>query len=74
MSLSLAISILINDDVDTRKVIMEYGATLLNLFVDNPLIYHGDTFNVCNVHNLKHVVDDVKHVNCSLDGLSCFKF
>ena len=74
MSLSLAIFILINDDVDARQGMLEYAATLLNFFVDNAYIYYGDTFIVQNVHNLKHIVDDVKHFNCSLDGLSCFKF
>ena len=74
MSPSLAISILINDDVDAREGMLEYAATLLNVFVDNAHIYYGDTFNVYNVHNLKHTVDHVKHFNCSLDGLSYFKF
>ena len=50
MSPSLAISILINDDVDAREGMLEYAATLLKVFVDNAHIYYGDTFNVYNVH------------------------
>ena len=74
MSLSLAILISINDDVDAREGMLEYAAILLKLFVDNAHIYYGDTFNVYNAHNLKHIMDVVKHFNCSLHGLSCFKF
>ena len=68
ISLSLAISILINDDVDATEDMLEYAALLLKLFVDNARKYYGDTFNVYSVHNLKHIMDDVKHFNCSLDG------
>ena len=74
MSLSLAISILIFDDVDARDGMLEYAALLLKFFVDNAHIYYGDTFNVFNDHNLKHIIDEVKHFNCSLNDLSCFKF
>ena len=74
VSLSLAISILINDDVDAREGMLDYAATLLIFFVNNTHIYYGDTFNVYNFHNLKDIVDDVKYFNCSLDGLSYFKF
>ena len=74
MSLSLAISILIFDDVDARDGMLEYAALLLKFFGDNAHIYYGDTFNVFNDHNLKHIVDEVKHFNCSLNDLSCFKF
>ena len=74
MSLTLAIFILINVDVDAREEMLEYAATLLNFFVDNAHIYYGDTFNVYNVHNMKHIVDNVKHFNFSLDFLLCFKF
>ena len=74
ISLSLAISIFIFDDVDARDGMLEYAPTILNFFVDNAHVYYGDTFNVYIDHNLKHIVDEVKHFNCSLHGLSCFKF
>ena len=53
---------------------LEYAATLLNFFVDNAYIHYGDTFNVYIIHNLKHIVDNGKQFNCSLNGFSCFKF
>ena len=74
MSLSIVTSILVNDGVDAKEGMLDYAATLPNLFVDNAHIYYGDTINMYNVHNLKHILDDLKHFSCSLDGLSCFKF
>ena len=61
-SFNLSTSISINDDVDARKGMLDFAATLLNYFV----------YFLCNAHNLKHIVNDAKLFNCSLDGLSWF--
>ena len=61
-SFNLSTSISINDDVDARTGMLDFAATLLNYFV----------YFVCNAHNLKHIVNDTKLFNCSLDRLSWF--
>ena len=46
MSLSLATSILVNEDIVVREGMLDYAATFLNFFIDNARIYYGDAFNV----------------------------
>ena len=46
----------------------------MHYFVDNAKHVYGETFTVYNVHSLKHLPEDVRYFNCSLNEISCFPF
>ena len=74
MTLSVALSILLNCDEEKRNAYVHYAGELLQHFVKNCCSIFGRTFNVYNVHNLLHLADDVKHFQCSLNEVSAFPF
>ena len=74
LCLSIAISILLDSDHDKQNSYLEFAQELLHYFVENAKRVYGETFTVYNVHNLKHLPEDVRHFNCSLNEISCFPF
>lgn len=74
LALSVAISILLETNRERRNTYLNYASELLEFFVKNCHYIYGDTFTVYNIHSLVHLVDDVRHFNCSLNEISCFPF
>ena len=74
LSLSVAISILLTSDQDKRMAYLEYAQQLLNFFVDKSIEIYTETFLVYNVHCLKHLPEDVRNFNCSLNDISSFPY
>ena len=74
LCLSVAISILLDSNDNKRNSYLEFAQELLHYFVDNAKHVYGETFTVYNVHSLKHLPEDVRYFNCSLNKISCFPF
>ena len=74
LSLSVAISILLNQDDTLRNKYAQFAGNLLNFFAHNSQFHYTETFCVYNIHNLTHLVDDVVVHNTSLNELSAFPF
>ena len=74
LCLSIAISILLESNDDKRNSYLEFAQELLHYFVENAKDVYGETFTVYNVHSLKHLPEDVRYLNCSLNDISCFPF
>ena len=74
VSLSVAVSILLQADDRKRNAYVNYAEELLDYYVAQCSDVFGSTFNVYNVHNLTHITDDVKHFKCSLNDISAFPF
>ena len=72
LTLSLGINTLLDGNSERRSSRLENSRELLTYFVNSYELFHGETFWVYNVHNLKHVPDDVEFHLCSLNKLSCF--
>ena len=66
--------ILVTEDDEIRRGMLDFAEQLILSWVDesssNDL--YGETFPVYNVHGLKHIVDDARYFDCSLDDISCF--
>ena len=60
LSLSIAVSILLDTNRERKNAYLEYAKSLLVFFVKNCKHNYGDTFTVYNVHSLLHLPDDVK--------------
>ena len=76
LSLTVAMSIMLESDDSTRNAYLPYAKELIQHFVTccpSPTLY-GKTFPVYNVHGLIHLHEDVSHFNCSLNDISCFPF
>ena len=74
LSLSVAISILVDSNTDRRNSYLQYARELIAHFVCRCTSLYGDTFVVYNVHSLIHLPDDVQFFQASLDDISCFPF
>ena len=74
MSLSVSVSILLDENNDKRGRYLQYARELLEYFVDNAQDLYSEIFVVFNVHSLKHLADDCEHFNCSLNDISAFPF
>jgi hypothetical protein len=72
--LSLAMSILLCDDIRSRLDQLEVARELLSKFVHNVEQIFGKSFVTYNVHNLLHIVDDADYHMCALDQISAFPF
>ena len=74
LTLSIAISILLEADDDKRRAYMDYATELLAYFVRKCKDIYGDLFTVYNVHHLLHLHQDARHFNVSLNDISAFPF
>jgi hypothetical protein len=74
LTLSVAMTILLDEDTAKRNRNIGYARELLAYFVtESPKVY-SPTFCVYNVHNLLHIADDVEKFQMSLNGMSAFPF
>nr|XP_055051614.1 uncharacterized protein LOC129437480 [Misgurnus anguillicaudatus] len=74
LSLTVGMSILLDENDARRGHYQEYAQNLLEHFVDTSSELYGDTFTTYNIHSIKHIADHVFNFNCSLNQLSCFPF
>lgn len=70
LSLSVAMSFLLNSDRDTRNAYVGYAKDLLLYFVKNPRMVYGEIFSSYNVHALCHLADDVNNFGTTLNEIS----
>ena len=73
LTLHIAIRILNSESLHMNTALLSYAGDLLENFVKNFQNIFGLQFCGFNVHNLLHLVEDVKRFG-SLDSYSCFKF
>ena len=73
LSLSVAVSILLNQDKALRNKYVNFADKLLKFFANNSQFHYTETFCVYNIHNLTHLVDVISH-DTSLNELSAFPF
>ena len=73
MCLHVAIRILIYPNLSSKSDFLTYSKKLLHYFVNKFGEIYGNEHVGHNVHNLIHLVDDVKH-HGPLDAFSCFPF
>ncbi len=74
MTLSVAVSVMLDSDDRQRATYLDYSAELVRHFVASCPALYGKTFNVYNVHALLHIHEDVAHFRCSLNEICCFPF
>jgi len=74
MKLSVALSILLNDDDGARNHYMDLAEQCLGDFVRDCVDLFGETFVVYNLHCLSHLADDAQHFQCSLNKINAFPF
>lgn len=74
LTLTVALSILLSSDENTRRSYIAYAEELLKYFVKRCDDLYGKTFAVYNVHCLLHLHEDASRFNCSLNDISCFPF
>lgn len=74
LSLTVALSILLNSSKHIRNGYLSYARELLEYFVRQCSDIFGPQFVVYNVHNVIHLADDVENYQCSLNILSAFPF
>lgn len=74
LSLSIAISIMLDMNTAKQSSYLQYARELITHFVNNCKSLCGDTFVVYNVHNLLHLPDDVEYFQVSLNEILCFPF
>ncbi|XP_077075167.1 uncharacterized protein LOC143726066 [Siphateles boraxobius] len=74
LCLTIGMSILLSADRERRNHFLPYAADLLNHFVINSAEVYGNKFTVYNVHNIKHLHEDVAHFDCSFNEISAFPF
>lgn len=74
LSLTVALSILLNSDDTIRNSYLHYARELLLYFVQQCRDIYGHHFIVYNVHSLIHLPDDVENYQCSLNGICAFPF
>ncbi|KAG1653603.1 hypothetical protein GQR58_025471 [Nymphon striatum] len=72
--LTVGISILLDEDNDKRNSYLDFAKGLLDSFVENCKEVYSPSFPVYSVHGLKHLSDDYKKFNCSLNLISSFPF
>lgn len=74
LTLTVAMSILLDSNQTTRNEYLQYARELLEYFVKHSPAIYGDTFTTYNVHSLLHLQDDVQHFGTSLNEISAFQF
>ena len=74
LSLSIAVYIMSAEDDDYRNTYLNYAGGRLKEFVRNASVEVHPVYCVYNVHNLLHIVDDVRHYNAPLQDISAFPF
>jgi hypothetical protein len=74
LSLTVAISILLDSDEDNRNRYVAYSRDLLLYFVTQCKHLYGSTFTTYNVHSLLHLADDAINHNSSLNDICAFPF
>lgn len=74
MCLCVAISILLDDDDETRMHYLYFAQQLLVSFVKDAKRLYGETFVTYNVHSLIHLADDCRNFGKSLNSLSAFPY
>ena len=74
LTLSVAISLLLQTDDEKRVEYLEYARELLQLFVNSSREVFTDIFTVYNVHSLLHLPDDVEYFGSSFNEISAFPF
>ena len=74
IALAVAISILCDENEESRNQFLDYASSLIKFFVkESPKLY-SDGFVTYNIHSLLHVPEDVEHFDASLDSISAFPF
>ena len=74
LTLSVAVSILLESNGDVRNSYVNYAKELLRYFINEAKDLYGETFCVYNVHSLVHLPDDVIKFQCSLNDICAFPF
>ena len=74
LTLSVAMSIMLDSRCATTGSYLQYACDLLRYFVTKAKDLYGTTFTSYNVHNLVHLHEDIIHFGTSLDNFSCFPF
>ena len=74
LTLTVALSIMLDSDDDKRNSYLGYANELIVYFVKKCKDIYGDTFTVYNVHSLTHLHEDVEFFKCSLNDISAFQF
>jgi hypothetical protein len=74
LSLTVAVSILLQSDSEKRASYLGYADLLLKYFVDKSPDVYSENFVVYNVHSLRHLSDDARNFNCSLNEISAFPY
>ena len=74
LTLTVAISILLDSHDAKRLAYIDYARQLLGFFVQNCAGIYGEIFTVYNVHSLLHLPDDAENHKCSLNDISAFPF
>ena len=74
LAFSIAIKILHIENFTRRNSLLPFTQDLLETFVANSKVLCGQSFVTYNIHNLLHIVDDVKYFSCTLAHISCFPF
>ena len=74
LSLTVAMSMMLESDERRRNAYLQYAQDLLKHFVQCSAALYGKTFPVYNVHGLVHLHEDVRHFKTSLNEISCFPF
>lgn len=74
LTLTVAMSILLESNQSKRNEYLNYAKELLQYFVEHSPAIYGDTFSTYNVHTLLHLPDDVQHFGTSLNEISAFQY
>ena len=74
LTLTVAMSILLESDDNFRNEHLEYAMELLIYFVKNSTRVYGEIFVSYNVHALIHLADDVEHYGSSLNDINAFQY
>ena len=74
LTLTVALSVLLNADYNFRNSHLEYARELLIYVMKHSPRVYGDIFVSYNVHALIHIADDVEHYGSSLNGIIAFQF
>lgn len=74
LTLTVAMSILLESNQSKRNEYLNYAKELLQYFVEHSPAIYGDTFSTYNVHSLLHLPDDVQHFETSLNEISAFQY
>ncbi len=74
LTLTVAMSILLDADDDTRKAYTAYAEELLMHFYKTSTKLYSPVFPSYNVHSLIHLAADVRHFGTSLNEICAFPF